>query len=544
MISPASIGPLQTWGEDLGVEYYSPTAVGMLVVFGLVMIGLGLLAGRYQTDREEYFVAGRRGGIFVIALAMFASIQSGWGMVGVTGTGLNVGLEYLIIVGVGTPFGFVLSYWLLGRKMRMLGELRNAITVPDAMYYRFRDDRVRLLGATSVLLGCMGYLAAQYAALGIIGAMILPVSFFEALLIGLLIVGFYTVVGGMLAAIWSDAIQGVMMVLGALVTTYYIIANYPGGTDAMISTISAQQPAFFEFTLLGMDGIGAIGFLLSVIVIQLTVAGQPHATSKFYMIRDVSLLRWGAFITAFAYMITALYWIAAPFVNAAILEGHVADPGNPDAALPLALVEFAPDVAVAFVLTGVIAAIMSTSNAFLNMGASAIVHDYFLEYRREDISDDQEVLYGRVTTLAILVIAGVVAATFPGLIFVLGAAGWAVFASVLFPCVAIAYNWKGATAEGALWGGGVGLGLTLVMAYGVEYLGVSLPMGILGGQLAMVIGYVVFVGVSLVTSTSTYEDLDPDIREVMDLGRTRGGTVTAPGVATDGGVDDTENIDD
>ena len=531
-------GPLQTWGGEIGVEYYSRAAVAFLVLFSLLMIGIGVLASRYQTDQEEYFAAGRRGGLVVIALSMFAAIQSGWGMVGVTGTGSVIGLEYLIVIAVGTPFGFVLSYWLLGRKMRMLGELRDAMTAPDAMYYRFQDERVRLLGVAAVILGCMGYLAAQYAALGIIGALILPVDFFEALIIGLAIVGFYTVIGGMLAAIWSDAIQGAMMVLGAVLTAYFTVTRYPGGVDGMVSTISAEQPAFFDFTLLGMDGIAGLGLMLSVVVIQLTVAGQPHATTKFYMIRDVSLLKWGALVTAVSYMLTALYWVTAPFVRAGILAGHVPDPGNPDAALPLALVEFAPDIVVAFVLTSVVAAIMSTSNSFLNMASAAVVHDYFLEHLGRDLTDDQEVLYGRVTTLVVLVAAGILAATFSGLIFVLGAAGWAIFAAVIFPCVAIAYNWKGATAEGALWGGGTGLGLTLVLAYGVEYFSISLPMGVLGGQLAMVIGYVVFVAVSAVTSTSTYEDLDPDIQEILDLGRTRGGSVSTPDVAGDSTSDD------
>ncbi|WP_135534356.1 sodium:solute symporter family transporter [Halostella pelagica] len=537
-MTASSLAPLQTWGGEIGVEYYSQTAVLFLVIFSLLMIGIGIVASRYQTNQEEYFAAGRRGGLIVIALSMFASIQSGWGMIGVTGTGSLLGPEYLMLVAAGTPFGFVLSYWLLGRKMRMLGELRNAMTAPDAMYYRFEDERVRLLGIASVILGSMGYLAAQYAALGIIGALILPVNFFEALLIGLVIVGFYTVVGGMLAAIWSDAIQGAMMVMGAILTAYFIITNYPGGTDAMVSTISTQQPEFFNFTLLGMDGIAGIGLLLSVIVIQLTVAGQPHATTKFYMIKDVSLLKWGALITAFSYMLTALYWVAAPFVRAGILSGEIPDPGNPDAALPLALVEFAPDIVVAFVLTSVIAAIMSTSNGFLNMSSAAVVHDYFVEHLDRDLTDGQEVLYGRVTTIAILAAAGLLAATFPGLIFVLGAAGWAIFAAVIFPCVAIAYNWKGATAEGALWGSLTGLGLTLVLAYGVEYLSLSLPMGILGGQLAMVIGYVVFVAVSLVTSTNTYEDLDPDIQEIMDLGRTRGGSVSSRRIPDERASDD------
>jgi sodium/proline symporter len=532
--------PLQTWGGDIGVEYSSPTAVAFLVLFSLVMVGIGVFAARYQTNQEEYFAAGRRGSVLIIAISMFASIQSGWGMVGVTGTGFTIGVEYLIIVGVGTPLGFVIAYWLLGRKMRMLGELRDAMTAPDAMYHRFEDERVRLLGVASVLLGSMGYLAAQYAALGIIGALILPIGFFGALLVGLAIVGFYTVIGGMLAAIWSDAIQGVMMVAGSLLSTYYIVTRFPGGIDGMIAAISTNQPAFFDFTLLGMDGLGTIGLLLSVVVIQFTVAGQPHAITKFYMVRDVSLLRWGALITAVGYMLTALYWVAAPFVRAGVIEGSIPALSNPDATLPVALIEFAPDVVVAFVLTAVIAAIMSTSNAFLNMSSAAVVHDYFVEHLGRNLSDKQEVRYGRVTTFVVLVAAGGLAATFPGLIFVLGAAGWAIFAAVIFPCIAIAYNWKGATTEGALWGGGTGLGLTIVLAYGVEYLGVGLPLGILGGQLAMVIGYIVFVGVSLVTSTNTYDELEPDMQEILDLGRVRGGSVSTPSTATDGGPDTTD----
>lgn len=531
--------PLQTWGGNLGVEYFSETALIFFVIFSVAMLAIGALAGRYQTDREEYFVAGRRSGILVVGLAVFASIQSGWGMIGVTGTGYVVGLEYFILIGGLIIFGFTASYWLLGRKMRVLGELRNAITVPDAMYYRFRDERIRLLGATSVLLGCMGYLAAQYAALGIVGSLILPVNFFEALLVGLVVVGFYTVVGGMLAAIWSDAVQGTVMIFGGVLTAYYVITNSQLGWSGMVSAIETGIPAYFEFTLLGGDGLMAIGLVISVIVIQATVAGQPQAITKFYMVRDVSLLKWGALITGLAYLATTLYWLAAPFLRAAVIEGTVSDPGNPDGTLPVALIQWAPDIVIAFVLTAVVAAIMSTSNAFLNMGASAVVHDYFIQHRDTELTQEQEVLWGRVTTVVLLVMAGLIAATFPGLIFVLGAAGWAIFAAVIFPCVAIAYNWKGATAEGALAGGGVGLLLTLALAYGGEYLGIELPLGFLGGQFATIVAVVVFVVVSLVTSTSAYADLDDDIKLVMDLGRISG-DLEESSLAADGGINENE----
>ena len=537
MIQPLLALLLQTWGGDIGIEYYSPIAVAFITIFSILMVGIGIIASRYQTDQAEYFAAGRRGGTVVIALSIFVSIASGWSLIGVPGTGYGIGVEYLIVSGVPITIGFVISYWLLGRKMRMLGEIKDAITAPDAMYYRFKDERVRLLGATSVLLGCIGYLAAQYAALGIVGSIILPVTFIQALVLGLIVVGFYTVIGGMLAAIWSDAIQGLIMVIGGILSAYYIVTGYPNGVNGMISTISTSQPEFFNFTLLGMDGLAPIGLVLSVLVIQFTVAGQPHAITKFYMVKDVSVLRWGALISGLGYLLSALYWISAPFVRAAVIRGDIPELSNPDATLPAALIEFAPDVVVAFVLTAVIAAIMSTSNAFLNMGASAVVHDYIIQYRDSDLTSSQEVLYGRIVTLAILIGAGVLAATFPGLIFILGAAGWAIFAGVIFPCIAIAYNWKGATTEGALWGGGTGLGLTILLAYGVEYLGLSLPLGILGGQFAIVVGSVVFVGVSVVTSTNTYEDLDPGVQEILDLGRIRGGSISTIATETDGGTE-------
>lgn len=526
---------LQSWGGDLGVDYSSTTAMLFFVLFSILMLGIGYVASRHMESEEDYYVAGRSAGIFVVALSIFASTQSGWGIVGLSGTVYAFGMEFMMFATTVIIMSFVISYWLLGRKMRVLGATVNAITVPDALYHRFQDERVRLLGATSVFLGSMGYLAAQYAALGIIMSVIFPVGFITGLIMGLAVVGVYTVIGGILAAIWSDAIQGAIMALSGVLTFFFIVTSNPGGVGQMISTVESEFPTFFNFTLLGEQGI-LIGVLISILIINLTHAGQPHAITKFYMIKRVSLLKWGAFITGAAYLMTTLFWWSGPYVRAAVARGDIASLQNPDAVLPVALINFAPDIVTAFVLTGIVSAIMSSSNAFLNVGASAITHDYLKEYRETEMTDEQEVLYGRAATAAILVVAGVIAATFPGLIFVLGAAGWAIFATVIFPGVAIAYNWKGATTEGILWGGGIGLLLTLILAYGGQYYDISIPMGFFGGQVAQVVGLIVFVGVSLVTSSAEYEDLSPAVRAALETGRLKGGSLPET-VAADGGTD-------
>ncbi|RBI59986.1 Na+:solute symporter [halophilic archaeon] len=526
--------PLQSWGSELGVGYSSTLAIGFFIFYSILMVAIGIYASRYQDSEEDYFVAGRRGGMVVIALSVYAGLLSGFGVVGNTGTIYASNIQFFLIL-MFVPAFYVIPYWLLAKKMRMLGEFKDAITAADAVYYRFKDERLRVLAATSVLLGCIGYLATQYAALGMLMAFILPYGFVTSLVIGLIVVGLYTVIGGMLAAIWSDAIQGAIMVFAAALGSWYFITGYPGGWEGAMNTITTESPEYLAVGLPGTSQGLPIGLFISLFLLLVTLVGLPHAFTKFYMIKDGSRLKWGALITGIAYLVSTLFWFAAPIMKAAVLSGRVENIPTPDAALPLALIEFAPDFVVAFVMTGVIAAIMSSSNAYLNMGASAILHDVVQENQGYELSGNRQVFWGRIITVLILLASFVVAATFPGLIFTLGAAGWAIFATVLVPGVAIAWNWRGATVEGTLWGGGVGLALAIALAFGGNYAGITLPMGFLGGQLAQIVGFVVFVVVSLVTSTNDYYDLeDSKVKAIIDTGRMSASERESPsGVSAD-----------
>lgn len=518
--------PLQEWGGEAPISFDTPLTMVFVGVFFALMIGIGVFAGRYQSNEVEYYAAGRRSGIIVIALSGYAAIQSGWGMIGTPGAIYGVGLEFLIMN--FPPLGFVLAYWLLAKKMRLLGTFKGAITAPDALYHRFGEsDHVRLLGAISVFLGCVGYLAAQYAALGVIGAVIFPFGFYESLIIGMVVVGIYTVIGGSLAAIWSDAIQGLIMAVSGPLIFFYILTQVDMSLDTAVSSVVSEAPNWFNVSLLGGESIAGIGFALSAGFLMLTITGQPVLTTKFYMIRDVSLLKWGALISGVGYLLTMFYWFATPWIRAAAATGQFQPPENPDYALPMMMIESAPEVVVALALTAILAAIMSTSNAFLNLSAASIQHDIIQEYFDYDLTNEQQVTGGRIITTIVLIGAFVVAATYPGLILLLGAAGWALMAAVLFPGVAIAYNWKGATKEGIIVGGWIAVIGTLVFAFGAKYFGLSLPLGFLGGQVAGFVGLIAFVLISLVTSTAEYDDLtDTDVKQIIDAGRMQGDVET------------------
>lgn len=517
MIEPI---PLQTWGQELPIDFVSTTTIVLFAIFSLVMIGIGLYTSRFQHSEEDYYVAGRGVGLWVIALSAFAAIQSGWGLVGTPAAYYQVGLELLVWFSFA-PFGIVLGYYLLARKMRVLGEVKNAITPADAVYHRYEDERARLLAAAAVFLGVIGYLAAQYAALGVIGSLILPFGFLEALLISFVVVGLYTILGGIMAAIWSDAIQGAMMAFSGLAVGWYLFTGYPGGISGAMNTLASESPQLLQLKLLGANGIAPIGLSLSVLIIMFTIPAMPHLITRFYMTRSVGALKWGGLITGGAYLVTTLIWWTGPFMRAAVLEGSIEVP-TATTAMPLAVINFAPPFIASFVFVALIAAVMSTSNAFLNMGASAIMHDIAGEYMDREFSDEQEVRYGRITTAVVLVGAFVLAAVSGSIVFVLGAAGWAIFVSALLPGIVLGYNWRGATTEGMLAGGSTALVLTLVLAYGAEFGLFTLPMGFLGGQLATVVGFVVFIVVSLVTSSNTYEQLDEEVKIAMDTPKLSG----------------------
>lgn len=515
--------PLQQWGEEPPITFDTPLTLAMVLIFFVLMIGIGVFAGRYQTDEVEYYAAGRRSGIFVIAIAAYASIASGWTFIGTPGAIYGAGFEFLLMN--FAALGIIIAYWLLAKKMRLLGTYKNAVTAPDALYYRFDEsEHVRLLGAVSIFLGCMGYLAAQYAAMGIVGALVFPFGFIESLMIGMVVVAIYTIIGGSLAAIWSDAIQGTIMALSGPLVFYYIVTEVDMDVNGVVSTVTAESPNWFNMSVLGGESILGIGFALSAVMLLLTTAGQPQFMHKFYMVREVSLLKWGALIAGGGYFLTMIYWFVTPWIRAGTATGQFQESANPDYALPIAVIQSAPEIVVAFVLTAVLAAIMSTSNAFLNIAAASIQHDILQESFGYDLTNKQQVRGGRIITTVVLIVSFAIAATYPDIILVLGAAGWAMMAAVILPGVAIAYNWKGATREGVIVGGWIGVIGTLSLEAG-QYLGFTLPLGFLGGQVAGFIGIVAFVVVSLFTSTAEFSDLDDrDIKDIIETDRIGSGS--------------------
>ena len=216
-----------------------PIIVSIVGLFLVGMLAIGLWATRETKSTADFLIAGKRFGIWAVAFSAFASIMSGFGFIGGPGLFYQGGYAFLWIA-IAAPLAFPISWFVLGKKMRLMAEVREILTIPDAAYARYNSDAVRGLTAISVLLGVISYLAVQLKAMGFVLSEIIGTSQIVALLIAVGVIAVYTVGGGMIAGVTTDLIQGVVMVIGSIVV-FAITLNYGGGLTQMSQDIADRK---------------------------------------------------------------------------------------------------------------------------------------------------------------------------------------------------------------------------------------------------------------------------------------------------------------
>ncbi len=493
------------------VEATNPVIIAIVVVYLIGITVIGIWAARQTDSTEDFLVTGKRFGIWAVAFAAFASVMSGFGFIGGPGLFYNGGYGFLWIA-IVAPLAFPVSWYVLGKKMRLLSEVRDVLTIPDAAYARYESDTVRLLVALSVLLGVISYLGVQFLAIAFILQSVFGVSEVIALLIGLVVIGIYTVGGGMIAGVFTDLIQGGIMVVGSVVVFVIAVRELDGFTQ-MSQDIALADPTF-------AGAFGATPVFLGLTWYFLFIvgnSGQPHMAHKLYMIRDTKLLKWGAPIAALSYFAASLMMLALGIGMRALVEtGQFDALAHPDQAAPVFLVEFTPAVLAGVVLAAAVGAVMSTSDAFINIGAANLARDIPESLGYEYESDAAELRAHRIANAFIIVASVLLVYYVEILVGILGVVGWGLFAAALVPLLGVGLNWKGATTEGAIAAGVVALVGNLVLAIAVTFYDYGIATGATGEAVTLVLATIVLIVVSLFTGSNARDGIADDIRRVIE----------------------------
>jgi len=456
-------------------------------------------------------MAGRDLGIAVTAFAVFSSTLSGFGFVGGPGLVYRMGMSSVWMI-VCVIVGFTISFYVLGKRLRLFAELGNSISLPDVVHLRYGSKSTQLMTAIAILLGVLGYLATQILAMSVVlRDILIETSYFSSisleacLVISCSILVFYSVTGGIVASVYTDLIQGAVMVVAALLIFLTVINTFDGGFTTISETIYADDPeAIGPWGTLGM-----IGCLSWFFVFGLGGAGQPHVITKMMMNKRVADAKYILPVSAIGYVLAALLWISIGLaMRALVLSGQHPELASADAAAPQFLQNFAHPLLAGVVFAGLFAAIMSTADSFLNIGTAAVMHDIPKAIGLK--KPKNELWWARFTTVVITIFAAIFALYTGDLVAILGAFGWGTFAAAIVPTVAIGFNWKRATPMAA----NIAILSSLLVNFIVKLFKISLPYGIDVGAFSLVISLILFLGISF---ASKPPEIKPEVEAVMDM---------------------------
>ncbi|MFC3052610.1 sodium:solute symporter family transporter [Kordiimonas pumila] len=484
-------------------------------IYLLICIGVGVWAMRRTKSAGDFFVAGRGLGPVVVSLAVFSSTLSGFGFVGGPGLVYASGLSSVWMV-VCAALGYATGFYLISKRIRMIAEVRDTMSLPDLIFARYNSEATRLLTASTILLGVMGYMATQILAMALVLQSIListemfaGISLFTCVVISSTVLIFYCVTGGIIASVYTDLVQGIVMIVSGALVVITAAHVFEGGFAEASSILLMHDGE----DIMPFGTMGAMASLSWFFLFGLGLSGQPHVVTKMMMNRNISDNRIILPMTTLGYLVAAMLWISVGVVMRALVLGDVALPlGSPDEAAPFFLTAYAPPLLAGIVFAGLFAAIMSTADSFLNIGAAAIIHDIPKALRGRSLNN--ELLWARVATVGLSVLAaGFALYSYyenAALVALLGAFGWGTFAAALTPIVLFGLNWKKASANAAI----VAIISSVAINLTVHLLQIKIPYGISAGFLAMLTSMILFIGISLLEKQKA---LPKDIDRILDL---------------------------
>jgi Na+/proline symporter len=486
-----------------------PEIVIIALVYLVIVAAIAIWASRKTKSASDFFVAGSGVGLFTLAIAKMAATLSGFAFIGGPGLVYTIGIGAVFIILPGAITN-AMGAWVLAKKMRLLGEVRGLMTVPDAIGARYRSPAAQGLSAVAILIAVVGYMATNLLALGLVIDAVFGTGLAPGIWIGAAIILAYSMAGGILAGIYTDVFQGSVMACASLVVFLFALKS-GGGMSNLSHTIMAADDKY-----LGPWGtIGPIAAISFFFVFGVGSLGQPHVIHKFYMLKDPRQLKWYPLLMTVALAVTQLLYVGVGLaMKGLVAAGTIAPLVKADQATPTFLLQFTPVFVAGLVFSGVAAAIMATVNSFISVGAAALTHDLPKAFGHPV---KNELLVGRITTVILAVVAAGVAQVSGTLVAFLGIFGWGLFGSTIVPALAIGINWEGATKFGAIASICTGLGITLIgetLAYFKVY---SLPTGVSVSGLSLIASLLVFFVGSYLTRANAAGELDPDIRLVMEV---------------------------
>lgn len=432
----------------------------MLVFYFAVLFSIGYVASRRVRDLKDFFTGGKRLGFWVAAFSAQATGESAWLLLGLTGMGAMVGFSAYWVV-VGEVLGVFVAWFVMADRFKKLSDRYDSITVIDYLVSRFRASThlLRLTAALLLTVFVLIYISAQIDATGSAFERFLQWDYHIGAIVGFVIVVVYCVAGGFLAVAWTDMFQGAMMVL-SLVMLPLVAFFTLSEADTVVGGLEAIDPALIN--IWGDGGFSALNLMaaLGMMLIGLGFMGSPQIFARYIAIKDDEEIARGKWVAMLFTILVSTSAVTIGVLGRYIFTEAGTDPveslGNGAQNVLPALVEHVyPPLLVGLYVAAVLSAIMSTVSSLLIMAAGCVSNDVYKKVYRPDLQGHEAAQISRYVTIALAVMALLVAVTVSMIspsrtIFWFVIFGWSGIAATFCPMIILSLFWKAYTARGAM----------------------------------------------------------------------------------------------
>lgn len=445
-----------------------------MCVYLVSVIGIGIFYMKKANESSDnYFIGGRKLGPWIAAMSAEASDMSGWLLMGLPGVAYWCGLSDAIWTAIGLAAGTYINWLFVAKRLRRYSALTNSITIPEFLSNRYKENKKIILAIASlfILVFFAVYAGSCFVTFGKLFSTLFGLKYQMVMIVGAIIVIFYTFLGGFLAESATDFLQGIVMII-ALCSVLTVGVAAAGGIPAILDNIKSI-PGFFEFFGIAQPRLTADG------VQQLDAAGKPlfGAAGNYGLLTVISTMSWGLGYFGMPQVLLrfmainksdelkksrriAIIWCVIS-LSAAVSIGLIGRTLYPAVLLTRSDAEnifivmstgLLPAFLAGIVMSGILAATMSSSDSYLLIASSALSRDIYKGIFKKDATDRQVMIVSRITLMLVSLFGIIIALDEDSVIFKVVSFAWAGFGATFGPIILFSLFWKRTTRAGAIAG--------------------------------------------------------------------------------------------
>ena len=370
------------------------TGLIILVIYMLTLLGIAYYASLRDKKNIKDFATGGGLGIFVLTLTFSATYHSAYAFMGAGGFVYKNGIGWWVN-GLWTVLPGVL-FWIWGRRFWFLGKKYGYLSIADYASDVYQSKAMGILVTAITLIFTVPYVAMQAIGCSYIFSTVSggKLSFTVGAILFFAIMVILVWMGGMKGVAITDAAQGVFMWIGLVGGSLWVIfKNFPSVADGFSAAYAAMPELF---TLPGPAGIVTPQDWLSRwIVITFGMMMFPHITLRFFAGKSLRVLKWSAVFSSI--YLTSIY----VFTPAVGMIGNVLIPNleTPDVIFPELLLKYTPIVFASIIISGALAASMSTGDSQLHAVSTMVSTDIYKKYVNKTADDNKMYKVAKICVL-------------------------------------------------------------------------------------------------------------------------------------------------